>query len=146
MKRPVVVLTALIFLFTGPVMGKDAGTAYEFNNIKLNLNPQDFPEELTSIFYYPNSKVIISGLAGKEKYLSAMEGAILLETNDTADQVQDYYIKEIQKNGWRIIQSQKTDDGRLIMVESSFRNLVTIILRGETPTRVKIYFKRSGIE
>ncbi len=140
------ILTLFLFLalFQTSIFGESQ--KYRFNGVELRFNSASFPEELTSIFYYPESSVDIIGIAGSQKFLSPAEGAILLSTDDTIDKVEAFYIEQINKYGWRVIQSQNGDSSKLIMAESPFMNIVTLILQDSKPTRVKVYFKRSGVE
>lgn len=115
---------------------------HKFFIIKENVKNE--PSELPAMFYYKNAKIIKTGLFKIKKYNHASEGIIIYETMDNSDKIEKHYIRTIRKNGWNIIQSKKSQHEKLLMTESPgirFRQLITIIIRDNNPSKIKIYFR-----
>ncbi len=125
--------------------------SYTFNDIELKSSPQTLPDEVPALFLYPGASPVFSGTLEGGGFMLFTEGAVVLSTEADLQGVESYYLKELNRNGWSIIQSNRKEGEVLIMAESPFQKLITIILRqGDSgkkpPTLIKIYFKRSGAE
>ena len=95
---------------------------------------------------YPGSQIQLTGVFKSDAALTAPEGASYLHTEDPIEKVEESYYKVFMYNGWNIIQSHKKPGEALIMAESPFGKLLTVILRGNKGTDIKIYVKRLGAE
>ena len=113
-------------------------------------NPERAPRELKDYFYYPRAHMILSSVYMAGSFLSTPEGAVIYETEDTPETVVKHYTGVIKDQNWTVIQTVDSPEEKMIMAESRFRKIVTIIVRGKggasSPSQIKIYFKRSDSE
>jgi len=76
---------------TVSVTGKDAKTAtLDFNGGKI---PADYPKDVP---VYSSAKVVMSQSASEKNARNLM-----LESSDSADQISQFYNKELDRNGWK---------------------------------------------
>jgi len=76
---------------TVTVTGKDGKTAtLSFNQNKI---PADYPKDVP---IYGGAKVVMSQTVSEKNGRNLM-----LESSDAADQIADYYKKELDRNGWK---------------------------------------------
>ena len=131
-------LCFLVLLLSCGGAASDSQETLQFGNFTLIENPEEFPEGLPELFRYPRATMSLIGMYDAGNFLTAQEGVVLFETTDTRDAVESYYTGAFRKRGWKVIQSVNKPGERLIMAESPFQKLVTVILRGNT---IKLYFK-----
>lgn len=140
-------LPALPFILLLSGCGTDPGEyTLKLRNFVLTRHPASLPVELPDFFQYTNGSAIYTAVFDAGRYNMTPEGALIYTTDDTADTVEKYYQEAIQKNGWKVIQSLHSPGEILVMAESPFSRLVTVIIRGDKPAQIKIYFKRSNEE
>ncbi len=117
----------------------------EFDGFELSSNPGSTPRSIPEEFLYPNAKQIYSGEYTRNPYRSTREGALVLESVDSLDLIQSFYLLRLQEGGWQIIQSRDEDGEVLLMAENLSRRLFTVVLRDEDPVRIKLYIKTAGL-
>lgn len=122
----------------------EAAESYQFNNATLSLGGDRVPGNLPERFRYPDGKIILTGISGADNFMTSTEGAMLIESNDPHAKVVEYYEQLFGQFNWQIIQSHRGDHETLLMAETTFKKLFTVIIRNEQPTSIRIYFKRSG--
>lgn len=137
----VLVLAAWLAVACQPAEGETR--ELKVGDVTMTQNPLKPPRELKEYFHYPNGKLTFSTVYMAGSFLSTPEGALLYTTEDTPDQVIAHYTDVIEENEWTVIQTVNREDERLIMAESRFRKIVTVIVRGQGPSEIKVYFKRS---
>lgn len=116
---------------------------YNFVNFELFENPDSLSESFPAVFTYKNSKIVKAGSYGSAIF--NRQGVVVMQTSDEREAVLKYYNRVFEKRGWHIIQSNVKKDSVLIMAESSSKQLITVILRGQSPVVIKLYFKQNGI-
>lgn len=117
------------------------------NTLKLKFvtlveKPEEMPSGLPREFRYPRSTMELLGFYDAGNFFTAQEGVIVFNTPDGRDMVEEYYKQVFRENEWIIIQNTEQAGGRLILAESPYQKLAAVILRGEDPLRIKLYFKR----
>lgn len=138
-------------LLFGAACGPTDGSPRELKvgDVTLVENPDRVPRELKDYFQYPRGRLVLSGVYMAGSFLSTPEGALVYETDDPPEKIIEHYEEVIGKENWNVIQTLTQPEERMIMAESRFRKIVTIIVRAEqagAPTRIKVYFKRSDSE
>lgn len=113
---------------------------------EIRENPASAPRELPTLFVYKGSTPKLAVLRDPGSYFSSPEGMTLFHTKDSVEVVSEFYRKNVEKEGWSIIQSQSSPDSSFIMAESPYQKLVTVIVRQGDPTEIKIYVKQSGTD
>jgi len=136
-----VVLFILVFTFLS-CSGDDKESTLRLSTLRIASNSKTLPEQVPSRFYYTDAQIVFSAVQGT---LSISEGGLVMKTSDPIDQVEKFYENRFRENGWKIIQTQKGQHDRLIMAES-LRRLITVILREESGTVIKLYFRRSYLD
>lgn len=124
--------------------GSDQGESLHVNGVLLRTKPGTMPEQVPADFRYPGSEPTMSGSVEDESFFAPSEGVILFQSKDSVEKIEGYYQNVIQKYGWNIIQSRRDKGEALLMSESPFRKLVTVIIRSGDPTMIRIYYRRSG--
>ncbi|MCB1302818.1 MAG: hypothetical protein KDK37_00990 [Leptospiraceae bacterium] len=167
------VILALLSACMLPVLAgcELSDTEISTGNVKIIQGGNRFPLEIPPEFNYPGSNLVFSSLFEGSSYYNRPETTVSLRTDDSFLAVLNYYEGIVKKSGWSIIQSRRTENAMLLMLESGYRNLLTIIVRpvispsaptrrpdGEGavtpqepadlpgPTLVKLYLKQSGAE
>ena len=135
-------LILLVLSFT--VSGVSAGERFRFGETTVKTSPGEMPDGIPPSFRYPGSTLELSGVSSATGYVVSAQGAVAMDTADDRRTVEFYYLDVLNQSGWTIIQSQRKEDRVLIMAESPFRKLVTLILTGDGQTRIRVYFKKSG--
>ena len=128
------------------IIGDKERNVLKANDIRISENPMKIPRELPEIFFYPGVDILKSGVYRSERFISAAEGVVIFQSDDPIFKIARFYNYEIKRSGWKIIQSLTNLNEHLLMVESPgirYRRLVTIIMRGNSPTIIKIYFRKS---
>lgn len=115
-------------------------------NFTLTERPDRVPLEVPDAFHYTGSKLVSAGVYEGGNLLSSLEGAFVSETADDPDTVEKFYQSAFAARGWNIIQSVQEKDQRLLMGESTYQKLVTVIIRSGNPTVIKVYFKRKDAD
>lgn len=136
---------ALMF-FLAPASVFAQPGALHLNDADLSFHGDSFPDSLPLLFFYPESRIVIEGSSRNRSFFGGKEGAVLLNTEDPAEKVSEYYNQSLAADGWRIIQSKKIEGRILLMAESPFRKIVTVIISRQKPTEIKIYYKNSGTD
>jgi len=112
----------------------------------IKENPSFPPDELPRLFIYPDAKLSLSAIYNGARRFQLREGAVVLNTNDSLEQISGYYQRRLARSGWNIIQSHKNEKELMLMAESpgdDFDRLITIIARKHSPNQIKIYFKKN---
>ena len=117
---------------------------YRFKNFAVFERANALPAEIPDFFRYPEAKIEYSAVFDSGRFNVQPEGAAVYSTGDSNEEVRDFYLKNIASNGWKIIQSVNNPGESLLMAESPFSKIVTIIIRGTAPSQVRIFFKGSG--
>ncbi|MCE9599393.1 MAG: hypothetical protein K8S54_15620 [Spirochaetia bacterium] len=125
---------------------KDASKEFsvKFKDFRISEQPEGLPGGLAANFRYQPSRSLLSATYEPDTFASSPEGAVELETADSAEKIEAYYFATLRDNGWKIIQSKNTPEEILIMAESAYSEVVTIIVRGKSPTHIKLYIRRLG--
>lgn len=142
MRKAPAILSLFLFLAFGSCTGE---RRLEFDGFELSSNPAETPRSIPDEFLYPNAKQIYSGEYTRNPYRSTREGALMLESVDSMDLIQAFYLLRLQEGGWQIIQSRDEGGEVLVMAENLSRRLFTVVLRGEDPVRIKLYIKTAGL-
>lgn len=140
--RFLIVLMLLGFL--GQCRDSTKEFSVRFKDFRISEQPAGLPGGLAANFRYQPSRSILSATYEPDSLASQTEGAVELETVDAAEKVEAYYMTTLRDNGWKVIQSKNTSNEILIMAESAYSEVVTIIVRGKQPTRIKLYIRRLG--
>lgn len=113
----------------------------ETADLEINRN---LPTEVPEAFLVPNATVRINGAFQASSFLASPESATVLETDLPAAEVIAFYNRAFAKERWHVIQSLDRGGEYLLMAESEYRKLVTVIVRSSAQTQVKIYSRRSS--
>jgi len=113
-------------------------------NLEISGGTDSLPDAFPAFSNYSGASIPILGTYKTESNLSTPEGAAFLHAADSLQTVQDYYYRSFSENGWNIIQSHTKESEALIMAESPFGKLITVIMRSNAGTDIKIYVKRLG--
>jgi hypothetical protein len=117
---------------------------FALKNAVISTGQKELPESYPAFTRYPGSQILISGIYTDTSLFEDPEGAAVLKTADDSERVGRYYATSFEKSGWNVIQSHRQGEEILIMAESPFRRLVTVVLRGSGPTLIRLYTKRPG--
>lgn len=149
MRLPVLIriLLPVIFGLAASFCGRgDKPVELKNRNFTLTQNPDRLPLEVPDAFHYTGSRLVYAGVYEGGNLLSSLEGAYVSETNDDIDAVEKFYQAAFAIRGWKIIQSVQDKDQRLLMGESTYQKLVTVVIRPGNPTVIKVYFKRKDAD
>ncbi|MDH5655118.1 MAG: hypothetical protein OEZ34_04385, partial [Spirochaetia bacterium] len=113
-------------------------------NLELTGGVNSLPDTFPAFAYYKGSHNLLTGLFRSEKALATPEGAAFLQSDDSINEVEEYYNRSFRENGWSVIQSHRSETEILLMAESPFGKLITVILRAGPKTDIKVYVKRLG--
>ena len=91
--------------------------------------------------YYPNAKLQWLSFYEGSPFLHKNTSILIAESIDLPSTIERYYLKEISRLGWQVIQYQKTSSKILVMAESPSRLLLTVIVENHHPTKIKLYIK-----
>ncbi len=139
----------LVYLAAAGLTACDPGTEareLKVGEVTVTENPARPPKELIEHFHYPRGRLVLSSVYMAGSFLATPEGALFYETDEPSEQVIQYYAEKIKEQDWTVIQTIDRPAEKLIMAESRFRKIVTVVARGAGPTQIKVYFKRSDSE
>lgn len=132
-------------LLVASCSGKDE-TRIHFNYSTLVTNPGQLPKQILYEFQYPGAKPVLSIESDPYNFSSRAEGAVVMVSEDSREKIKAFYRQVIEKEGWRVIQTNSSQDRDLIMSESVYGRMLTYILEGDSPTRIKMYYRRSRLD
>lgn len=117
--------------------------------VRGDVEVESNPDKLTNAFpektIFPGARVKYSALFRTQEFWAQPQSMASLESPSTIGEIEQYYRDYIDNENWKIIQSRKEPNSILIMAESDYRKLMTVIIRqGDPLTSIRIYFKRSG--
>lgn len=75
--------------------------------------------------------MVLSSTFEGSSFWTRPETTASLRTADSLNAVANYYRETVEQSGWTIIQSKNTEEAVLLMAESGYKNLLTIIVRPE---------------
>lgn len=121
---------ALTFSLLIPGCNQES-TEVSTGNVRIVEGGEEFPLEIPPEFRYPGSSMVFLSTFEGSDYWTRPETTASLRTEDSLNAVANYYQEIIGRSAWNIIQSRRTPDAALFMVESGYRSLLTIIIRPE---------------
>jgi len=139
MKRIYPLLLLLLALDCG---GDKSSVA--FKDFRIHRAPVEMPGGIPAAFKYPGSVAVLSAVYEPDSFTGSSEGVIEMRSSDPAAKVEVYYAEKFKENGWKIIQSKQGGTEVLLMAESAYNEIITVILRAEKETVIRLYVKRMG--
>jgi hypothetical protein len=136
----------LIFFFLPVLVFAQEPVQLKAGGSTIIRHAKIFPAELQEWLNYPSSEIYLTGQVDGNTFLTPTEGVVVLQTKDTAEAVISYYETVFKKNKWSVIQTNRNDHKTLIMAESTYKRLVTLIITDNQSVIIKLYYKRSGNE
>lgn len=124
--------------------GSDRPGSVNFRDFKITRHPSEMPGGIPAVFKYPGAVSTLSAAYEPESFTGASEGVIELKSSDPAPRVEAFYTDAFRENGWKIIQSKRGDSEILLMAESAYKEVITVILRAQKETVIRLYVKRMG--
>ncbi|HMU81802.1 MAG TPA: hypothetical protein PKE49_02580 [Leptospiraceae bacterium] len=115
-----------------------------FKDFRITQNPTDLPAGLPAGFRYPDARAVLSAGYEPESYASSQEGSIEFESRDDVQHIEAYYNNAFREQGWKVIQSRSEEKALLLMAESAYSEVVTVIARSGPPSRIRVYMRRLG--
>ena len=112
-----------------------------FASIHLIKNPKKLRYLIPTEMYYPRASLQWVSFYEADPFFSRNSSILVAESSDSQTIIEKYYLREISKLGWQIIQHQRKTDKMLLMAESPSHLLLTIILEDDQPTVIKLYAK-----
>lgn len=100
-------------------------------NVRIVEGGERFPLEIPPEFKYPGAEMVLSSTFEGSSFWTRPETTASLRTGDSLNAVANYYRQTVEHSGWTIIQSKNTPEAVLLMAESGYKNLLTIIVRPE---------------
>ena len=116
-----------------------------FGDTSLYTRPRKLPDDLPQNFLYKKEPVLMAGNYGSGRYGFNRQGIMIQQSQDSIDDILQYYQKLFAREDWQIIQSVQNSTVHMLMAESPSRRLVTVVLRGEAPVQIKIYNKPGNL-
>ncbi len=113
---------------------------------RIERNPASLPEELQEWLLIPGASIHTTGTVTGSSFMTPGEGLAVLRSETEPSEILKYYNEEFRKNRWTVLQSGQSEGKTLIMAESPYKRLVTVIITSDRPSFIKIYYKRSGNE
>jgi len=114
--------------------------ALETSEIALN---RSVAKDLPSYLIPPDVRVTINGSYNSGSFLTFPESATVFSSEKTREELVAFFVAAFKNERWNIIQSMDRPAESLLMAESDYRKLITVLVRdGETRT-VKIYTRSS---
>lgn len=140
----------ILLLFTIPIFavfckGNTSGSReVQIRNISISENTKKLPDTFPHFLVPPGADVVMAGIHDSETALALPEGAARMETASTSQKTAEFYYDVFRRNGWNVIQSIDEPEKKMIMAESRFGRLLTVLLYGNEKTSIKIYIKQLG--
>lgn len=116
-------------------------TRYAFTNFDLFEHPKQLPETFPAAFFYKDAPFLTAGNYGSGSYRYNRQGVLIQSSSDSRQTIKQYYTAKFEKRGWQVIQSVEQTDVSMVMAESDSRRLITVIMRGDNPVEIKLYYK-----
>lgn len=114
-------------------------------DVIVHSHIQQIPDAFPENAIYPGAKIRHAALFTNQERWAQPQSMASFESPSTMSEIEDFYRKFLKDQDWKIIQSRKESDSILLMAESDYRKLMTVIIRtGDPFTTIRIYFKRSG--
>lgn len=115
-----------------------------FKDFRIHKAPAELPGGIPAAFRYPGSVSVMSAVYEPDNFTGSSEGVIEMRSADAAQKIEVYYAEKFKENGWKIIQSKQGGAEVLLMAESAYNEIITVILRAEKETVIRLYVKRMG--
>lgn len=123
--------------------GGDKGSV-SFKDFRITRSPAEMPGGIPASFRYPGSVAVLSAAYEPDSFAGSSEGVIELRSSDSAQKIEAFYAESFRANGWKIIQSKQETSEVLLMAESAYNEIITVILRTDKETVIRLYVKRMG--
>ena len=134
---------AFVLIFLAACGGDQHGSV-SFKDFLITRSPSELPGGIPAAFKYPGSVSVLSAAYEPEAFTGSSEGVIEMRSADPAKKIEAYYTEAFKENGWKIIQSKQGSAEVLLMAESAYNEIITVILRSDKETVIRVYVKRMG--
>ncbi len=125
---------------------KEKVRIFRYNRLTLQENPSKAPSALPRDFVPPkNSVLLFSTELKSERLLENRESVLILKNTYSKEIIETYYEVLISQLGYKILQSQKTEQKSLYLVEVFNRKTVAIsVLPDGDGSIIKLFHRTSG--
>jgi hypothetical protein len=144
-----VLATLLIILFSdfSTLYAQEKSETLKFDQIVIHRFPEELPRAFTEQLIPENSKVIIGTEFSKtliDSYTDGSESFLLIESNQTFEEIIAFYEKFFKEYDWKILQKNKTEKKAIYLTESSTRRTLAIVIKEDKGKRkIKLFHKRN---
>ncbi|MBE7436910.1 MAG: hypothetical protein HS115_00535 [Spirochaetales bacterium] len=136
MKR-FLILPLLLFLLSGCWNEP----ALETSEITLD---REAAQDLPSYLIPSGARVLINGSYNSGSFLAFPESATIFASEKSREELIAFFMAAFKKERWNIIQSMDRPGESLLMAESDYRKLITVLVRDGESRTIKIYTRSSA--
>ncbi len=114
----------------------------QHDKLKKKADHQDI-NIVSQYLLYPNARLIWTATYSSHVFFENEEAILILESPASLQKIINYYKKNVQKRGWKIIQYRKKENVTFFTIESpTQQRLLTIVLRKKKESRqIKLYLR-----
>ncbi len=117
-----------------------------FPDFQLISAAKKLPAPVLDNLWYPGADNPVVAIYNPGYFPDGNEAMAILESEDQPQIIYDYYVKEIKKAGWQIIQSDERLDEMVLVAEDTYQRLLTIVLRSQNPTYIKLFIRPARLD